>query len=236
MLVRWLAAVMIGVLAGPAACTGPAADPVAVPGDSPRPVVLPQVPAGPKEDVPSALDNMRHPGFPPPLIDPGQIRLGGPPPDGIPAIDTPAFLRAIDVNYMGDAEAILVLQINSEVRLYPVQVMTWHEIVNDTVAGIAVAVTYCPLCNSGVAFERKVGSRVLSFGTSGRLFADNFTFEGKTLAGKPAVLRFWAPWCPTCAAEAPDVAQAASKYQGKVAVIGLGRTPAKVPSQPGLRG
>ena len=51
--------------------------------------------------------------------------------------------------------------------------MTWHEIVNDTVGGVPVAVTYCPLCNSGVAFERRAAGRVLSFGTSGRLYADN---------------------------------------------------------------
>ncbi len=51
--------------------------------------------------------------------------------------------------------------------------MTWHEIVNDTVGGIAVTVTYCPLCNSGVAFKRELDRRMLSFGTSGMLYADN---------------------------------------------------------------
>ena len=58
-------------------------------------------------------------------------------------------------------------------RAYPVQVMTWHEIVNDTVGEVPVAVTYCPLCNSGVAFCRQVGDRLLDFGTSGMLYADN---------------------------------------------------------------
>jgi hypothetical protein len=68
---------------------------------------------------------------------------------------------------------VLALTIGGQTRGYPVQIMTWHEIVNDTVAGTPVAVTYCPLCNSGVAFDRTVGGRVLSFGTSGRLYADN---------------------------------------------------------------
>ncbi|HEX6233040.1 MAG TPA: DUF3179 domain-containing (seleno)protein, partial [Jiangellaceae bacterium] len=51
--------------------------------------------------------------------------------------------------------------------------MTWHEIVNDTVGGIPVAITYCPLCNSGVGLDRRVGDKVLDFGTSGRLYASN---------------------------------------------------------------
>jgi hypothetical protein len=136
-------------------------------------VTLPQTAAGPKEDVPSALRNMRDPAFPPPLIDPGEILSGGPPPDGIPAIDRPTFTRASDVTWLGNAEAVLVLTVGGQTRGYPVQIMTWHEIVNDTIAGIPVAVTFCPLCNSGVAFERTVGGRVLSFGTSGRLYADN---------------------------------------------------------------
>ncbi len=140
---------------------------------APAPVALPQVAAGPREDVPSALDNMRAPAFPPPLINPDEIRSGGPPPDGIPAIDRPTFLRAGDVTWLGDAEAVLVLTVRGETRGYPVQILTWHEIVNDTIAGTPVAVTYCPLCNSGVAFDRAVGGRVISFGTSGRLYADN---------------------------------------------------------------
>jgi Protein of unknown function (DUF3179) len=143
------------------------------PAAAPKAVTLPQATSGPTEDVPSALRDMRHPAFPPPLIDPGEIRSGGPPPDGIPAIDRPTFLHASVVPWLADTEAVLVLTIGGQTRGYPVQIMTWHEIVNDTVAGTPVAVTYCPLCNSGVAFERTAAGRVLSFGTSGRLYADN---------------------------------------------------------------
>ncbi|MCI0689373.1 MAG: DUF3179 domain-containing protein [Sporichthyaceae bacterium] len=164
------AAGLVAVLAL-SACIPPAGGGAATPGEAP--VVLPQSSPGPREDVPSALDNMRNPAFPPPLIDPDKIESGGPPPDGIPAIDQPTFLRADAVDWLADTEAVLVLTVSGETRAYPVQVMVWHEIVNDTVGAVPVAVTYCPLCNSGVAFDRRAAGRLLSFGTSGRLYADN---------------------------------------------------------------
>jgi hypothetical protein len=87
------------------------------------------------------------------------------PPENVPSVR--------EVYFLDDEEAILALTVGGETRGYPVQVMTWHEIVNDTVGGVPVAVAYCPLCNSGLAFERQVGDRLLSFGTSGRLWANN---------------------------------------------------------------
>jgi hypothetical protein len=128
---------------------------------------------GAREDVPSALADMEHPDFPDPLIDVDEILSGGPPPDGIPPIDEPEFQAARDVDWLDDEEPVLSLTVDHETRAYPLQVMTWHEIVNDTVADVPVAVTYCPLCNSGVAFERRAAGRLLDFGTSGRLYADN---------------------------------------------------------------
>ncbi len=130
--------------------------------------------AAAREDVPSALDDPGNPAFPAPLIDPEELISGGPPPDGIPAIDEPRFERADQVDWLQDNEPVLSLTLGGETRAYPLRVMTWHEIVNDVVGGIPVAVTYCPLCNSGVAFQRTVTGRgVLSFGTSGLLLADN---------------------------------------------------------------
>ncbi|BDZ64542.1 DUF3179 domain-containing protein [Agromyces mangrovi Wang et al. 2018] len=123
--------------------------------------------------MPSALDDLRHPSFPEPLIDVDDILSGGPPPDGIPAIDDPMFDRASEVDWLEPTEAVLSLTVGGETRGYPIQIMTWHEIVNDVVGGVPVAVTYCPLCNSGVAFEREVDGRELTFGTSGLLYADN---------------------------------------------------------------
>ncbi len=134
------------------------------------PVTVAQVPAGPKEDVVSALDDPAGDGLPAPLVDPAEIIPGGPPPDGIPPIDEPRFLPTSAVDFLADNEPVLALEIGGDARAYPIQVMIWHEIVNDTVGGVPVSVTYCPLCNTAVAVDRRVGDRVLSFGTSGSLY------------------------------------------------------------------
>lgn len=116
---------------------------------------------------PRHLDTER---FPDVLVDRYRIVSGGPPPDGIPAIDWPSFSAVSRVDWLEEQEAVIVLQLGSEVRIYPVQILAWHEIVNDVVAGTPVAVTYCPLCNSAVAVERTVEGTVLDFGVSGALY------------------------------------------------------------------
>jgi hypothetical protein len=119
----------------------------------------------------SALDDMRAEDFPAPLVDPGDIRSGGPPPDGITPIDDPRFLLVMDALERFDSdEAVVVLEINGDARAYPVQVMILHEIVNDTVGGVPVSVTYCPLCNSAVTYRREIRGVETTFGTSGRLY------------------------------------------------------------------
>lgn len=121
------------------------------------------------EDIPSALDDPRHPDFPEPLVDTAEIRPGGPPPDGIPSIDEPRFEPASEVDWLVGAEAVLALEAGGEARAYPLRIMIWHELVNDVVGGVPVTVSYCPLCNSAVAYDRRLGPHVLDFGTSGRL-------------------------------------------------------------------
>jgi len=138
---------------------------------SPSPVE--QVSPDPVEETPSALEDRYDERLPDPLLNPDLVISGGIPPDGIPPIDEPTFETVGQVDWLEDDEPVLSLTVGEETRAYPLQVMTWHEIVNDTVGGVPVAVTYCPLCNSGVAFEREVDGRVLSFGTSGMLYADN---------------------------------------------------------------
>jgi len=108
--------------------------------------------------------------FPELLVERTEIVTGGAPPDGIPSIDEPEFLRAGDVSDLDPTEAVMLLQHGSAVRIYPVRIMIWHEIVNDVVDGTPIAVTFCPLCNSGIAFERVVDGQVLDFGTSGYLY------------------------------------------------------------------
>lgn len=108
--------------------------------------------------------------FPTSLVDRTRIVSGGTRPDGIPAIDDPQFEPASSIDWLADQEPVLVLQLDDHVRAYPVQVMMWHEIVNDRTGTDPVTVTYCPLCNSGVAFDPRVNGDVLEFGTSGALF------------------------------------------------------------------
>ncbi|MEM9561254.1 MAG: DUF3179 domain-containing protein [Actinomycetota bacterium] len=123
------------------------------------------------EPVGSALRGDRaDPAYPEPVIDPTLIRSGGVPPDGIPPIDAPMFTAAGDVDYLTDDEAVILVEVDGDARAYPIQILIWHEIVNDTFGDVPVSITYCPLCNSALAFDRRVGERVLDFGTSGELY------------------------------------------------------------------
>ncbi|MBT8474014.1 MAG: DUF3179 domain-containing protein [Rhodobacteraceae bacterium] len=99
-----------------------------------------------------------------------EILSGGPPKDGIPAIDGPNFLAAAEETRLGPREPVITVEVDGEIpRAYPIRYLTWHEIVNDEIGGIPVAVTFCPLCNSGLTFDRRVDGLVLSFGVSGKL-------------------------------------------------------------------
>jgi hypothetical protein len=105
-------------------------------------------------------------------VDFAEILSGGPPKDGIPAIDNPIFDSVEDVAAkwdMGAQEPVITVEIGGDLKAYPLRVLMWHEIVNDSVGGVPVAVTYCPLCNSAVVFDRRVEGRVLDFGTTGKL-------------------------------------------------------------------
>ena len=178
---RAAAVVAFGLLAG--ACAGHAGAPGrpaagAALGAS---VVLTEAAPSPRERVPSALEDPGAPGLPKPLVDPTQILSGGPPPDGIPAIDHPRFERAGAVSWLRANEPVLAADVLGEARAYPVQILIWHEIVNDTVGGVPVAITYCPLCNTAIAYDRRVGGRVLDFGTSGKLYnSDLVAYDRQT--------------------------------------------------------
>ena len=102
-------------------------------------------------------------------VDLGEIISGGPPKDGIPAIDKPAFAPASRIGELKPTEPVISIAIGGQARAYPLRILIWHEIVNDTVGGVPIAVTWCPLCNSSVVFDRRVGTRTLSFGTTGKL-------------------------------------------------------------------
>ena len=101
-------------------------------------------------------------------VDLAEIVSGGPPKDGIPAIDAPRFRPASEVA-LADREPVISVEIGNAARAYPLQILIWHEIVNDELAGRPIAVTFCPLCNTGIVFDRRLGDRVLDFGTTGKL-------------------------------------------------------------------
>lgn len=97
------------------------------------------------------------------------LLAGGPPKDGIPALTQPAFNTAAQSPFPDDAQ-VLGLVINGQARAYPYSILNWHEIVNDSVGGVPVSVTYCPLCETGIVFERRVAGQETTFGVSGKLF------------------------------------------------------------------
>ncbi|MFT6580459.1 MAG: hypothetical protein ACJAU6_000888 [Alphaproteobacteria bacterium] len=98
-----------------------------------------------------------------------EIRSGGPPKDGIPPIDDPKIVPISEVTDIGKTEPVVGLVINGEAVAYSLRILMWHEIVNDTVAGVPVAITFCPLCNAAIVFDRRLEGKVLDFGTTGKL-------------------------------------------------------------------
>ena len=99
-----------------------------------------------------------------------EILSGGPPRDGIPPIDDPRFTTPGDADeWLRDQEPVIAFELNGDARAYPLQILVWHEIVNDVVGSVPVAVTFCPLCNTAIVFERTLEGVVYDFGTSGKL-------------------------------------------------------------------
>lgn len=103
------------------------------------------------------------------IVDLAEIRSGGPGKDGIPAIDKPRFVPLAEYREADGDEPVVSVTVGGASRAYPLRVLIWHEIVNDTLGGVPIAVTYCPLCNTSVVFDRRLGDLVLDFGTTGNL-------------------------------------------------------------------
>lgn len=148
------------------------------------------------------------------LVPVDEIMLGGPPRDGIPAIDRPVFVGAGEAGFLTDDDRVLGLFHKGEARAYPLKIMDWHEVVNDRVGDDSIAVTYCPLCLTGIAFDvGSEGSR--TFGVSGLLYNSNVLLydreteslwsqlkmraisgpeKGKSLEPVPLQHTSWAAW------------------------------------------
>ncbi len=98
-----------------------------------------------------------------------EILPGGPPRDGIPALDAPRTLAADSSPWHADETVIGVVQ-GGVARAYPISILNWHELVNDTLGSRAILVSYCPLCGTGMVFDRVVGGQTRTFGVSGLLY------------------------------------------------------------------
>jgi hypothetical protein len=105
-------------------------------------------------------------------IDFEDILSGGPGKDGIPAINDPKFINIDEAELPDDSEGILVVG-EKEVKYYPFSILVWHEIVNDTIDELPVAVTFCPLCGSSIVYKREINEEIVKFGVSGFLFESN---------------------------------------------------------------
>lgn len=123
----------------------------------------------------SVTDGVRH------SIPLNEILSGGPGKDGIPSIDSPVFIPVDAATFLDDADIGIGLTVNDESRFYPYRILVWHEIVNDTVGGEPVLVTYCPLCATGIVFERRVNGEVQEFGVSGMLWQSNLLMYNRAV-------------------------------------------------------
>ena len=141
------------------------------------------------------------------FLDPGrpstiayeEVQWGGVRVDGIPSLDDPRTMAADEATYLTDEELVFGVALEGEsggvtARAYPLRVLDWHEMTNDTVDGLPVALSYCTLCGSGILFDRRVAGRVLTFATSGLLYRSNkLMYDRETtslwsnLTGKPVI-------------------------------------------------
>ena len=149
------------------------------------------------------------------LIPASQIVDGGPGKDGIPSLDNPDFIDLSEATFIPDDRMVLGLRVGDEIMAYPHQVLDWHEIVNDEADGKSVAVLFCPLTGTGMAWNRNINGTITEFGVSGLLFKNNLipydrstdsnwsqmlqqsvngTLSGLQTSVYPVVETSWATW------------------------------------------
>lgn len=115
------------------------------------------------------------------LVPVDEIVNGGPPRDGIPSLERPAFVSAGDANFLKNRDRVLGLSLNGVTRAYPIRILNYHEIVNDVVSGEPVVITFCPLCGSGMAFAATIDGAQFEFGVSGLLYnSDVLMYDRQT--------------------------------------------------------
>lgn len=106
---------------------------------------------------------------------------GGPPRDGIPSIENPEFISLHEAkDWLSPEEPVMVVDIDGDARAYPLQILIWHEIVNDVVGDKPVLISFCPLCNSAIVFDREANGEIYEFGTSGLLVNSDLVMYDRT--------------------------------------------------------
>ena len=114
------------------------------------------------------------------LIYLNELQHGGPGKDGIPAIYNPRFVKSeLATKWLKPVEPVISLVINGQARAYPLQILMWHEIINDQIGSVPVIVTFCPLCYSANVFDRRIKDKIYTFGTSGMLRYSNMVMYDK---------------------------------------------------------
>lgn len=119
----------------------------------------------------AAAEGLVRNGFPlePASIPADEIIPGGPPRDGIPSLEHPPAVRPADASWEDDA-MVMGVTVGDQARAYPTGILGRHELVNDTLGGTPILVSFCPLCGTGMVFDRRVDGEVLEFGVSGLLY------------------------------------------------------------------
>ncbi len=116
----------------------------------------------------------------------GEIKSGGPPKDGIPALTDPKLVAAGEATYLRDDDRVIGVIVGDEARAYPLAILNYHEVANDRIGDTLLAVTYCPLCDSAAVFDRKKPGGEREFGVSGLLYNSNVLLYDR--GGKPESL------------------------------------------------
>ncbi len=157
------------------ASCAPTPQPTPIASDSPKADSPQPTPATlPAESPPRGAESEFRTDFSKHSVPYSEILSGGPPKDGIPSIDAPNFQSTREADeWLEDREPVVFVQVGEDAHAYPIQILIWHEIVNDTVGGEPLIVSFCPLCNTAIAFKRTFNGAVFDFGTTGRLRYSN---------------------------------------------------------------
>jgi len=149
------------------------------------------------------------------VVPPNEIREGGPAKDAIPAVLEPQFVKAEHATFLESNDKVIGVVIQGRARAYPIKILNWHEVVDDSIAETPLAVTFCPLIQDAAVYSREAGGKTLTLGVSGKLYQSNLVLydegtqslwsqlEGRALAGPmagqklatiPSTVMTWEAW------------------------------------------